>query len=93
MRVLYLYDDAARNVEITPDEGDLAAASGLQILSLWATIGRWADSLKDSHPGWTVGGVDPAPAGHRVDTFLEDAATGCGGQNGEDQEDACWYGD
>ena len=59
IRVAFVFDLVRLDVEVTPDERDFAAAGTIGIIRLWTEVAAWAESLKVTNPGWTVGGERP----------------------------------
>lgn len=57
------YSKRARNVELIPDDDDLAAASVYAVLACWEWLARWAVEFRRQNPGWKVNGrTDDAEA-------------------------------
>lgn len=50
------YSTRARNVEVLPEDADLATASAYSVLAVWEWLARWAVKFRDENPGWTVNG-------------------------------------
>ena len=61
IRVKFVYDARRLDIRVVPNEDDFKTAGTLGIIRLWAVVGRWAESLPSTHPGWTVNGEHPAP--------------------------------
>lgn len=57
------YSKRAHNVEVIPDDDDLAAASVYSVLALWEWVARWAVEFRRLNPDWKVNGrTDDAEA-------------------------------
>lgn len=57
------YSTRAHNVEVIPDNDELAAASAYSVLALWEWVSRWAVEFRLKNPGWKVNGrTDDAEA-------------------------------
>ena len=50
------YSTRAKNVEVIPDDNDLAAADVYSVLALWEWVARWAVKFRGDNPGWKVNG-------------------------------------
>ncbi len=61
--VVLEFSNRAHNVEIIPDDGDIAVASAYSVLALWEWLARWAVEFRRRNPGWKVNGrTDDAEA-------------------------------
>lgn len=50
------YSTRAKNVEVIPDDDDLAAAGVYCVLVLWEWVALWAVKFRGDNPGWKVNG-------------------------------------